>query len=67
MSMTLHTTMLFTMNSPMAVCKISVGLSGRVSFVTKLEDTLALAGHSVNFVLMHATPIHRCEEAHLAD
>ena len=59
MSMTLLATMLFTMNSPMVVCKTSVGLRGRVTFVTKIGDTLALARHSVNCDLMLAIPIHR--------
>ena len=59
MSTTLLTTMLFTVNFLIAGCKTSVGLSGRMTFVTKLEDTLALARHSVNFDLMHAIPIRR--------
>ena len=37
MSTTLLTTMPFTVNFLMAVCKTSVGLSGRMTFVTKLE------------------------------
>ena len=58
MSMTLLATMLFTMNSPMVVCKTSVGLRGRVTFVTNIGDTLAVVRHSVNCDLMHAIPIH---------
>ena len=54
MSMTLLATMLFTMNFPMVVCKTSVGLRGRVTFVTNIGDTLAVVRHSVNCDLMHA-------------